>query len=255
MTTVLKLGGSVITRKDTRETVDDETLATATRLLGESLGSTAGDPVARPDGRRLVVVHGGGSFGHPAAVAHDISASEGSRDARALVEVHRAMGRLNDRVITALHDAGVPALPVGPLSVVRRNSAGVTAPTAAVEGMLDGGFVPVSHGDVVVDESAGGVVCSGDTLVVALADALDADRVGLCSTVPGVLDSNGEVIPEITDYESVAHLLGGSDATDVTGGMAGKVRTLLAVGRPASIFGLDELGRFLETGQAGTTVR
>jgi isopentenyl phosphate kinase len=120
--------------------------------------------------------------------------------------------------------------------------------------MLAEGFVPVLHGDVVVDETAGGTVCSGDTLVVALADALDADRLGVCSTVPGVLDG-GEVVPEITGYEAVADVLGGSDATDVTGGMAGKVRALLDVDGPASIFGLDDLGRFLAAGQPGTTVR
>jgi isopentenyl phosphate kinase len=255
MTTVLKLGGSVVTRKDQRETVDDEALATAARLLGESLGGRAGDPAASPDGARLVVVHGGGSFGHPAATAHDVSASEGTRNAAALADIHRAMGRLNNSVLAALHAAGVPALPVRPLSMVTRTDAGVTVPTAAVEGLLAAGFVPVLHGDVVADESAGGTVCSGDTLVVALADALDADSLGVCSTVPGVLDGDGEVIPEITSYEAVADVLGGSDATDVTGGMAGKVRALLDVDGPASVFGLEELGRFLDTGRAGTTVR
>ena len=254
MTTVLKLGGSVVTQKDQPETVDDGALATAARVVGESLGTTPDDPTASPGGKSLVVVHGGGSFGHPAAAAHGVSASEGTHDAAALVDIHRAMGRLNNRVVTALHAAGVPALPVRPLSVVRRTDAGVTAPTAAVEGMLAEGFVPVLHGDVVVDETAGGTVCSGDTLVVTLADRLDANRLGVCSTVPGVLD-DGEVVPEITGYEAVADVLGGSDATDVTGGMAGKVRALLDVDGPASIFGLDDLGRFLEAGQAGTTVR
>jgi len=255
MTTVLKLGGSVITHKRQRETVDDEALATAAGLVGESVGSTAGDPAAKPGGRPLVVVHGGGSFGHPAAATQGVSTTAGTRDAAALVEVHRAMGRLTDRVVAALHTAGVPALPVRPLSVVRRTDTGVTASTAAVEGMLAEGFVPVLHGDVVVDDGAGGTVCSGDTLVVALADALGADRLGVCSTVPGVLDDNGEVVPEITDYEAVADLVGDSNATDVTGGMAGKVEALLDVAGPASVFGLDELGTFLETGQAGTTVR
>jgi isopentenyl phosphate kinase (EC 2.7.4.-) len=255
MTTVLKLGGSVLTQKDQSETVDDAALATAARVVGESLGPTSDDPTANPDGGSLVLVHGGGSFGHPAAAAHGVSASEGTRDAAALADIHRAMGRLNGRVVAALHAAGVPALPVRPLSVVCRTDAGVTAPTTAVEGMLAEGFVPVLHGDVVVDETAGGTVCSGDTLVVALADALDADRVGVCSTVPGVLDGDGGVVPEITGYEAVADVLGGSDATDVTGGMAGKVGELLGVDGPASIFGLDDLGAFLESGQPGTTVR
>jgi len=69
-----------------------------------------------------------------------------------------------------------------------------------------------------------------------------------------VLD-DGAVVPEIHSYESVADVLGDSETTDVTGGMDGKVRSLLAVDGPAAVFGLDELGTFLETGQAGTVVR
>jgi len=251
MTTVLKLGGSVITRKDEPETIDEAALATAASVIGETLAS---ESTATEHGS-LVLVHGGGSFGHPAAAAHGVSAIDGSRDATALADIHRAMGRLNDRVVSELHAAGVAALPVRPLSLAHRTDAAVTCPAEPGRSMLAEGFVPVLHGDIVVHEGAGGTVLSGDALVVALADSLGADRVGVCSTVPGVLDADGEVIPEITTFEAVADTLGASDATDVTGGMAGKVRALLEVEGPAAIFGLDALGTFLETGQAGTLVR
>jgi isopentenyl phosphate kinase len=255
MTTVLKLGGSVITRKEGTESVDEAALGTAATVIGEALETDPGDPGASTADRSLVLVHGGGSFGHPAAATHDVSASEGSHDAAALVDIHRAMGRLNGTVVSDLHAAGVPALPVRPLSLARRSDAGLACPTQSVETMLAEGFVPVLHGDVVAHEDRGGTVCSGDALVVALAEALDAERVGVCSTVPGVLDDDGEVITEIASYEAVADVLGDSEATDVTGGMAGKVRELLAVDGPASIFGLDDLAAFFETGHAGTTVR
>ncbi|ERH10852.1 MAG: isopentenyl phosphate kinase [halophilic archaeon J07HX64] len=254
MTTVLKLGGSVLTDKHSPETVDEEALATAAEVIGKSLDASPDDPRATVDEHPPVVIHGGGSFGHPAAAEHGVSASEGTRDSAALVDIHRAMGRLLDRVVTALHRAGVPALPVRPLSFVRRTETGLACPTRSVEAMLAEGFVPVLHGDVVVHEGAGGTVASGDDLVVALAAALGAGRVGVCSTVPGVLD-DGEVVPEIRSYESVADVLGDSEATDVTGGMAGKVQSLLTVDGPAAVFGLDELGTFLETGQAGTIIR
>ena len=250
MTTVLKLGGSVITDKHERETVDHAALETAASIISEAVAETEG----------LVLVHGGGSFGHPAAVACGISETEGTTDAGSVVSVHRAMGRLNDAVIDTLLAAGVPAVPVRPFSLLTRRAvadgdAGLACPTEPIEPMLTEGFVPVLHGDVVVSTGRGATVVSGDDVVVGVGAALSADRIGVCSTVSGVLDGSGEVIPEITSYDEVAAALGTSDATDVTGGMAGKVQVLLDVEGTASIFGLEELERFFETGVAGTTIR
>ncbi|MFB6119673.1 MAG: isopentenyl phosphate kinase [Halobacteriaceae archaeon] len=240
MTTVLKLGGSVVTEKDTPETVDERALERAADALA-----------GRED---VVVVHGGGSFGHPAASEHGVSSTAGTANPAAVRDVHDAMGRLNAAVLDALQGAGVPALPVRPLSVAHRDGEGdLTLPTAAVEGMLDEGFVPVLHGDVVAHAGAGATVLSGDELVVALARRLDADRVGVCSTVPGVLD-DGDVVSEIRAWEDVADVLGESEATDVTGGMAAKVRALLDLDAAASVFGLDDLDAFLDGAAVGTLV-
>jgi isopentenyl phosphate kinase len=244
MVTVLKLGGSVITDKDTAETVDDAALSRAADAIASA---------ADREGSPLVLVHGGGSFGHHHAARHGVSTTEGTRDAAALTEIHRAMGELNASVVDALQERGVAALPVRPLSLALRREE-LEVPLDGIELMLSEGFVPVLHGDVVVDAGNGGTILSGDEIVVAMARGLDADRVGLCSTVPGVLDAAGDVIPAIGSYDEVAAAVGDSDATDVTGGMAGKVRRLLALGAPAAVFDLAALDRFLETGRAGTIV-
>lgn len=246
MVTVLKLGGSVITEKDHPETVDDRALDTAAAAIAEF----------RESGGEVVVVHGGGSFGHHHASKHGVSSAEGSHDAAGLLAIHRAMGRLTDAVLDSLAAHEVAALPVRPLSAAYRERDGtVHFSEGAVSTMRGEGFVPVVNGDVIAHAGHGGTIVSGDTIVVSLARALDADTVGLCSTVPGVLDGGGEVIPEITRYEDVDSVLGGSEATDVTGGMAAKVRRLLELESPASIFDLASLPAFLETGTAGTVVR
>jgi len=244
MTTVLKLGGSVITEKSAPQTLDREAIHEAARVLGNRAGT---EP--------LILVHGGGSFGHPLAAKYGIAETEGTHDARAVAEIHRSMGELNDAVVSALHEESVSALPVRPLSVACRTGDGLSLPADHVAAMLAEEFVPVLHGDAVVHAEQGCTVLSGDEIVVALARALDADRVGLCSTVPGVLDEQGEILPEIEAYAAVSDALGDSDATDVTGGMAGKVRALLTLDSPASIFSLSALDTFLDAGTAGTTVR
>ena len=247
MTTVLKLGGSVITEKDHPETIDEASLDRAADAVARALESAA---VAD-----LVIVHGGGSFGHHHAARHGVSTTTGTHDVTALAAIHEAMKALNEAVLERLIDRDVPVIPIHPLSVAHYDEAGrLVFPTGVIEAVLGEGFVPVLHGDGVVGVGVGVRVASGDELVVKLADALDADRVGVCSTVPGVLDDDGLVIDRIDDYEVVEAVLGESEATDVTGGMAGKVRTLLDLRASASIFGLEGLESFLEGGAPGTTI-
>ena len=246
MTTVLKLGGSLITEKDSRETVDEDALGAALDAVAEAREATGED---------LILVHGGGSFGHYHAAERGVTATEGTRDARDVVAIHDAMGRLNATVVDGLHDRDVSAVPVRPLSLASKDADAVLDfPTLGVERLLEEGFCPVLHGDGVVQTGAGVTILSGDEIVVALARSLPVDRVGLCSTVPGVLDSEGAVVDRIDQYEDVAAALGGSDATDVTGGMAGKVRTLLELPVPAHVFGPDGLRAFFDGDAPGTLV-
>ena len=242
MTAVLKLGGSVVTDKSSPETIDEENLA------------RAADAVAGFDDD-LVLVHGGGSFGHHHASEHGITRTAGSHDVEGALAVHDAMAELNDAILDALRERGVSALPVHPLSAATRDdSGGLSLATDAVETMLDEGFVPVVQADVVAHAGRGVTVVSGDELVVVLGAALDADRVGVCSGVPGVFDTEGAVIDHIESFEAVKAALGGSDATDVTGGMSAKVEALLDLDAPAWVFGLDDLPDFFDGESSGTRI-
>jgi len=264
---VLKLGGSVITDKTRRETLDGEALDATADAIAENLGFSAAnqkssiaddvaDAVVDGDVSQLVLVHGGGSFGHHHASEAGVTTTHGSADVTDAIAIHGAMTTLNRFVLSRLHERGVPALPVHPLSAGARDTAGgLDLPMNQAATMLHEGFVPVLHGDVIATEGEGVTVLSGDEIVTTAAEYLSAERVGLCSTVPGVLDTAGEVVPEITAFEDAADALGGSDAdADVTGGMAAKVRELLELGAPASVFGADDVGAFLCGENPGTTI-
>ncbi|MFC7154757.1 isopentenyl phosphate kinase [Halomarina halobia] len=243
MTTILKLGGSVITDKDSPETVDEAALD----RIAATVAAAADDD--------LVLVHGGGSFGHHHANEYGVSRTRGTHDYEGVVAIHAAMKRLNDAVLDAFHAADVPAVPVHPFSAGFRNAVSdLVLPTGQVRVLVREGFVPVVHGDVIAHEGRGATVVSGDELVVELADHLDADRVGLCSAVPGVYDEDGEVIERIESIEAVEAAVGGSESTDVTGGMAAKVRELLSLSVPAFVFELDDAETFLAGGSPGTRI-
>ncbi|OYR70229.1 acetylglutamate kinase [Halorubrum ezzemoulense] len=246
---VLKLGGSLITEKNEPETLDEAALHAACDAVADALAAGTAD--------RLVVVHGGGSFGHYHASEHGVSTTDGTRDAEAAAAIHGAMKRLNAHVLERLREHGVPAVPVHPLSLAARAGGadgGLDLPLGSTATLLGEGFVPVLHGDGVATAGDGVTVISGDELVVELASGLGARRVGVCSTVPGVLDVDGDVIPAIDDFGSVADALGASDATDVSGGMAAKVRELLALDAPAYVFGAEGLVPFLRGEGAGTRI-
>ncbi len=244
---VCKLGGSVVTDKERPETVDERALERAADAVASTLEAGHVDD--------LVLVHGGGSFGHVHASEHGVSTTDGTHDARAVDAIHGAMKTLDEAVLAALLARGVPAVPVHPLSTAHRDFDGaLSLPTNQVRTMLEEGFVPVLHGDLVAHLGKGATVVSGDELVADLARSLEADRIGLCSTVPGVLDDENRVIDRIESFADVEAVLGGSDATDVTGGMAAKVQALLSLEAEASIFGLDELEAFLAGEEPGTTL-
>lgn len=239
---MLKLGGSVITDKTATETVATEQLAELAAAVADYDGP-------------LVLVHGAGSFGHYHADAHGVSRTEGSRETQAVRDITGSMRTLNDAVVDALAAAGAPAVPVHPFSLASRDSEGkLSMPMEAVAAMLSEGFLPVLHGDVVTHAGKGVTILSGDEAVVRLAEALDADRVGLCSAVPGVLAEDGTVVDHVGSFEEVASALGESDATDVTGGMAAKVRELLALSSPAFVFDIEGVAPFLAGESPGTRI-
>lgn len=242
MVVILKLGGSVITAKEEPETVDEASLESCARAVGEQAED-------------LLLIHGAGSFGHYHAEQHGVTVTDGTHDAETVFAIHDSMRRLNDRVLAELHQQGVAAVGVHPLSVAHRDDAGTLAiPAGHLATMLDAGFAPVLFGDVIADASDGFTVVSGDEIAVTLASALDVDCVGMCSSVPGVLDDDGEVIDHIGSLADAADALGGSHGWDVTGGMAEKVRELLRLPVPASIFGLEALPRFLAGEAVGTRI-
>lgn len=242
MVVVLKLGGSVLTEKAEPETVDRVSLEAVARAIG------AADEA-------LLLVHGGGSFGHYHAEQHGVSDRDGTHDPAAVSAIHGAMRRLNDRVVDSLRDHGVPAVGVDPLSMAQRDDGGkLTLWDQPLAVVVESAVVPVLFGDVIADAARGFTVLSGDELTVRLAASLDADRVGMCTTEPGVRNESGSVVQRIESFSTVESAFESGDGWDVTGGMAGKVRALLELPMPSSVFGLDDLPRFLAGEAVGTVI-
>jgi isopentenyl phosphate kinase len=167
-------------------------------------------------------------------------------------------------VVEALNSAGVNALPVHPMAcAVSENSRIKSMFLEQIEEMLTNDFVPVLHGDMVMDTELGTSVLSGDQIVPYLAIQMKAARIGIGSAEEGVLDSNSEVIPNISNnnFNKIKECLGGSANTDVTGGMLGKVLELLNLSEQSNstsyIFNAGNAGNvsdFLSGKNIGTAI-
>jgi len=178
---VVKLGGSVLTRKKEVERVRPKVL----RRLAEEVGSVGAIP--------LVLLHGAGSFGHPGARTFGLARPPDpgvptARRGRGAAVVAAEVRRLHLTVLRELIHAGVSAWSV-PAANLARNRAGrlATLDVAPFRSALSSGLVPVSFGDVVPDEDWGWSILSADTLALTLAAELGARRVVFVSDVPGIL--------------------------------------------------------------------
>ena len=244
---ILKLGGSVITDKSAGCAPDRDRLASIASAIADA-----------PTGG-IIVIHGAGSCGHPEAKRYHLDKGASAGNTEGIFVTHRAVSSLNDAVVTALREEGVPALGVHPLHTgVADNGRLVGFECRHLEKMLMLGMVPVIHGDVVMDLSRGACIVSGDQLVRYLAVALGISRVGLATDVPGVLDG-GVVVPKITRKTVPDLQIGNSSHTDVTGGMRGKIDELLGLadaGIGSDIFHVSRIPDFLKgAGHGGTIVR
>lgn len=224
---LLKLGGSAITKKSGWMAADRPAIARLALAVAKAWKA----------GRRdLIIVHGAGSFGHALVLKYGINNGARTQSQKAAVaKTHAACASLSSLVVDALHSKGVPAISIPPIAIIRsENRRIVKFDERPVFSCLRAGFLPVLYGDMVPDARLGHSVCSGDQIIAYL--GRKASRLILASNVDGVL-VGGKVIPLITrrNFPSVSLHLRGSKSADVTGGMAGKIKEMMRVGKPAFV--------------------
>ncbi len=223
--TSLKLGGSVITDKDSYLKADRPAIR---RLAKE---------IAEARLPQVLIVHGGGSFGHPLAEKHRIREGfEREEQLLGFCEVRMAMIELNRLIVDALLRRRVPAVPLFPCSYITTFRGRIeSVELTPLRELLRRGFAPVTCGDAVSDRALGFTILSGDQLISRLSVSLNANRLVVGVDVDGIftsdpnLNSNAELIERLSLREAkrLVSSLGRSTSTDVTGGMFGKISELI----------------------------
>ncbi|MDD5502336.1 MAG: isopentenyl phosphate kinase [Candidatus Thermoplasmatota archaeon] len=240
---IVKLGGSVITDKKS----ETPKLRTAVlRRLAKEIAAS---------GKRTIIVHGAGSFGHPLAKKYKLNdglIEESQKKGFALTQA--SVRRLNLKVIDVLQNAGISAISLPPGAILKCRGGKVAEFGAgAFDGYLRAGLVPVTFGDAVIDESKGFCICSGDLLVEKLACEFEPEKVIFAADVDGIFDRNpaeryAKLLREIS-VGKIGKIAGEkSRHTDVTGGMKGKIESIkriVAKGTQAVVLNGNKKGRLL----------
>ncbi len=233
---IVKLGGSVITRKREVE-----------RLRPKLLERLAREATSSPD-LGVVVLHGAGSFGHPGARRFGLARAPPSlappqrERARGAAIVSAEVRRLHLEVLRALLRAHGSPFSV-PIATHAENAAGRLRriDPRPFQDALAAGLQPVSFGDVVRDSEWGFSILSADTIAISLAETLRPQRVIFVSDVPGIyVGASGprRTVAEEVTGAIVEALRPTGGALDVTGGIRGKAEAMLAIARGGTDAGL-----------------
>ena len=217
---LVKLGGSVITEKSAKEKYRPRAAAGIARAL------------ARLD-EPLIVVHGGGSYGHYWSVRHGMHTKPGAADPRGVARVKKSMIDLNSMVLGSMESAGLAPYCMPPAALVSGKRLLAARAREAVR-IARSGMVPVTYGDALWYGDGRAYILSGDRLMSMLAPAVGARLAVFATNVDGVYDGDGRVIPDMGGRRAGTARVDG----DVTGGMARKVseaRRIAASGTDALI--------------------
>ncbi|KAJ0980216.1 hypothetical protein J5N97_008471 [Dioscorea zingiberensis] len=283
---IVKLGGAAITCKNKLETINEENLSlvcqqlreamatnSASKVFGMDWSRRAGDPMvvdfdedpAMDLDTNFIVVHGAGSFGHFQASRSGVHKGGLQRPLvkAGFVATRISVTSLNLEIVRALAREGVPSVGLSPFAsgwtTSRRNIA--SADVSHIDKALHAGFVPVLHGDAVLDNLQECTILSGDVIIGHLAQLLLPEYVVFLTDVLGVydrppIDPNAVLLKEIAVDEdgnwsivkpTVGHLKKEVEITvaahDTTGGMETKI---------AEAAGIAKLGIDVYITKAGT---
>lgn len=244
---IVKLGGAAITNKRGVCELAPE------KQLEQTLNQVQlAYEILRNSGHQLVLVHGAGSFGHPQAKKYNLKAgwSSASNDSnpnptyiKGFAHIRSCLQVLNLAIISRLESRNVPVLAMPPIDYVQMQNCeetcteGFSYMASRVKKYLDLGFVPVLHGDAVLDAVRGCTILSGDIIMYQLTRFFPAvtrciyitDVSGIYQADPKLITSEpNELLHHVDVQENEAEIeqeeVVDSVLADVTGGMQGKIK-------------------------------
>ncbi len=209
MISLLKLGGSIVTFKDKPLEFNGSAVANISRAL-----KSIGEP--------LIVVHGGGSFGHYYSVKYDIHSKVDRYSLEGVSHVRCSMVELNHLIVSTMLKNGLKPFAVHPSSFIHGKDVDIDS-IKRLKDMAEYGLVPVVHGDVMHHSNDLFYILSGDELMSIIARYVNPKVAVFSLNVDGVYrDMESKELVRELKYTNDAFI--SNVSMDVTGGMKRKIR-------------------------------
>jgi isopentenyl phosphate kinase len=144
-------------------------------------------------------------------------------------DTRRSLGRLQQYLLNAFLRAEIPVVGISPFDFLISNQFELTKENYQhlyqhLEVLLSNGYVPLLHGDVLLDKKTHWRILSGDDLLLNLAEYFRPQQCIFLTSVLGVLRSDGSVIEKFyIDENEIDQVDQQSSNIDVTGSMQNKV--------------------------------
>jgi isopentenyl phosphate kinase len=204
---LIKLGGSIITNKEKPLSVRRNTIDSISKNL-------------RKIDEPIIIVHGGGSYGHYWSVKYDIHTKERKYDLRGVAITKNSMIELNKIILDSLLKNKLNPYCLPPTDFMSGNKP-ILKKIKEIEKIAKSGFIPVTYGDALWYGQKKTYILSGDKIMTYLARILKPRLCIFALNEDGLYSDlkSKKLIYELkNERPSIS-----KNKMDVTGGMTRKV--------------------------------
>jgi len=204
---LIKLGGSIITNKEKPLTPRKNTIDKIAKTLKK---------INEP----IVIVHGGGSFGHYWSVKYNMHTKPAKYSLKGVSVVKNSMIELNKIILDILLQNKLNPYCLPPIDFMSGNKP-INKKIKEIGKIAKTNLIPVTFGDALWYEQKKSYILSGDKIMTLLAKILRPRLVIFALNVDGVYSDlkSKNLIYNLTDQP----LTFAKVKTDVTGGMKRKI--------------------------------
>jgi isopentenyl phosphate kinase len=218
---IIKLGGSVITFKEKPLTPNHQTIENMASIIKELRKRY-----------KIIIVHGGGSFGHYWSIKYDMHTQPSAYPDEGISRVRESMIKLNHMIVEQFISKNLKPLSVHASSFIFNNMVCKKRIFDIMEMIKNNDITPITYGDVVHTSGGNFSILSGDTLMNILSINLNPKFSIFTTNVDGIYNNlnNRNIISNIvvnknkdlltTDNTNIEF---SNMSFDVTGGMKRKI--------------------------------